>query len=356
MLFSLTAEVARFTAEEGQSLTLTLDDEHSVSVLLFVDGILDRTGIACRTTGEWPLDFAAVSRLTSEPIAPSIFAQRANLRYLPAEVRDMLHSIEKELWEASMRVIDLLRWRFGLLGELEALWSTSFSIVHQGEHWLLWEGRSVPLGGFVYLLGATAAGFPEEEEMMAGTLSPPLATLSPEVEEELGQFIRSGSTEPLGHSLFREAWKQRLENPRSALVIGVAAAEVGYKQFVAEVAPDAALRLENPPSRPLVELLGKHFPRLMQNRSERTVNQFPKVEIITPIEKAVESRNTVVHKSPAAVQRHAKLQKWITDDGLQTALLAISDLLWLLDYHRGYEWALEHVRVDTRAAWEHRRR
>ena len=64
--------------------------------------------------------------------------------------------------------------------------------------------------------------------------------------------------EPLGHELLREAILNRKANPRSSLVLAVAAAEVGFKQFAARVFPDAAWILELPTS-PLTEMLAK-FP------------------------------------------------------------------------------------------------
>ena len=39
--------------------------------------------------------------------------------------------------------------------------------------------------------------------------------------------VEAGAEEPLGRQLFREAWSQVGTNPRSGLVIGVTAAEVG---------------------------------------------------------------------------------------------------------------------------------
>src|ERR1700680_1320151 len=52
---------------------------------------------------------------------------------------------------------------------------------------------------------------------------------------EAEEFVRKESAgqldEPLAHELLREAWANRGQNPRSSLVLAVAAAELGFKQF-----------------------------------------------------------------------------------------------------------------------------
>jgi hypothetical protein len=50
----------------------------------------------------------------------------------------------------------------------------------------------------------------------------PLPTLDV-MRNEVVELIKTGTEEPLGRQLFREAWSERVTRPRSALVIGVAA-------------------------------------------------------------------------------------------------------------------------------------
>jgi hypothetical protein len=65
---------------------------------------------------------------------------------------------------------------------------------------------------------------------------PPLSDV---VQKEIQELIQAGNTEPLKHELFREAWEQRRGNPRVALILGIAAAESDFKQFVGILVPDA---------------------------------------------------------------------------------------------------------------------
>ncbi len=54
-------------------------------------------------------------------------------------------------------------------------------------------------------------------------------TLDNDICKQVVELATAGMEEPLGRQLFREAWSQKGSHPRSALVIGVAAAEVGFK-------------------------------------------------------------------------------------------------------------------------------
>jgi hypothetical protein len=180
-------------------------------------------------------------------------------------------------------------------------------------------------------------------------LSPP-TQLTDSLQVELQSFINADDAEPLAHRLLHEAWEHRVRSPRSALVIGVAAAEVGFKQFVAEQESKAAWLVEEMPSPPLERMLRKYLPILLSDREEFPIREIPK-QTVTVIKKAIESRNVVAHKPATASARYQEIEDWLDKNELSNALLAISDLLFLLDYYRGHEWALDHVRDETLQAW-----
>ena len=58
----------------------------------------------------------------------------------------------------------------------------------------------------------------------------PASKMSEALRASFMSLIESGSREPLAQALFHEAWNQRIDFPRSSLLIGVAAAEVGFKR------------------------------------------------------------------------------------------------------------------------------
>jgi hypothetical protein len=252
-----------------------------------------------------------------------------NLSSLPSDVQAFINLTDRALVDASTRSVNLLRWRFGIRGPHEPLHRRRFLWSADAETW-----RFVPCDSNLRIWMPSEADFSHSSA------------------QEIQSLIAAGSSEPLGHSLWREAWEQRESNPRRALVIGMAAAEVGFKQFVADVVPKAAWLIEELQSPPLEKLMRAYLPMLLKDKTDLPVRQLPAGQVINPIKDAGSARNTVVHKSPTAMEGHQKTARWLKPEGLESALLAVSDLLWFLDYYRGHSWALDHVRKDTLAAWK----
>jgi hypothetical protein len=76
------------------------------------------------------------------------------------------------------------------------------------------------------------------------------------------EMFREGVREPVSEELLREAEAQPHANPRSSLLLAVAAAEIGFKELVADLVPGAewlALNLQSPP---LVKMLKEYLPML----------------------------------------------------------------------------------------------
>jgi hypothetical protein len=197
-------------------------------------------------------------------------------------------------------------------------------------------------------MGPIGVVFPPDSRFVPGDRVP--ARFSDEADNDFRYLLQHEHEEPLGHSLLREAWEQREENPRSALVVGVAAAEVGFKHSVAELAPHAAWLMEEIPSPPLQKMMSTYLPLLLEGRDEILVKRLPK-SIIKLVDEANQKRNIVVHKSPTGQRRYRELHAWFDQSSLDSVLLAVCDLLWLLDYYRGYPWALDYVRGETLEDW-----
>lgn len=166
----------------------------------------------------------------------------------------------------------------------------------------------------------------------------------PQWTNEAAEFVKTEIVgeldEPLGHELLREAWTNRETNFRSAVVLAVAAAEVGFKQFASKTFPDAAWILENLQSPPLVRML-ELFPwpklKLQINGKDLTVPD----SIIDGLKKAVTLRNSIVHGGPVK----------LTLDTVESVLFSVRDLLYFLDALSGpKKWAFDHL---SRAAQMH---
>src|SRR5262249_1245113 len=117
--------------------------------------------------------------------------------------------ISAELWDYGERTLRLLRWRSGRSGYYDPIrYSGKLEWSLDREYWHP-RPRSVPHMVLDF-------GIPEPKR---------IETFG----ESVAMMMQQEVEEPLGHELFREAWGLRTENPRSALVLGIAAAEVGFK-------------------------------------------------------------------------------------------------------------------------------
>jgi hypothetical protein len=161
--------------------------------------------------------------------------------------------------------------------------------------------------------------------------------------DEVVRRVEAGVEEPLGRQLFREAWSQVGTNQRSALVIGVTAAEVGLKRLIATLVPGTNWLMEEIPTPPVGKILRKFLPTLQVKAKRLDGGPItPPSQLIRQIEKAVQYRNDVVHKGAAAPSR----------EELAKMLRAISDILWFFDVYLGEHWAVRHVSPETKKNWQ----
>ena len=156
--------------------------------------------------------------------------------------------------------------------------------------------------------------------------------------EFLQAELVKGTDEPLGHELLREADVNRRNNPRSSLVLGVAAAEVGFKQFVSKTLPDTAWLLEFP-SPPLVEMLQRFPWEQLKLRIKGKIPAAVPDSIIDGLRKGVTLRNKIVHSGVATP----------SPDTLDSLLDTMKNLLYFLDVLRGsgQNWPLNFIDPDV---------
>jgi hypothetical protein len=228
--------------------------------------------------------------------------------YAPA-VAAACHRIEDVL----MHVGTVLRWRFGLHGHDVVFKETAVTA-------RLADGRPLTL----HLVPQAAMGDERAQIEPGGLVA-------------VADLVTCSQHEPVAHELWREAWNLRHANPRSSLVIGVAAAEVGLKQLIAALVPDAASLVENVPSPPLEVMMRKVLPTLPIRADVEPSRRAPR-HLRAAIRTAVEDRNRVVHLG--AMPR----------GDLRITLLAIREFLYLLDKYSGQPWADAMLTQTTRSA------
>jgi hypothetical protein len=133
--------------------------------------------------------------------------------------------------------------------------------------------------------------------------------------------------------MFREAWEASRDNPRTSVILAIAAAEVGTKQCIGRLAPQAKWLIDNLPSPPLGTLLRKYIPLMPAKlKIDGKFVRLP-LKTIRTLERGVELRNKIVHGGT----------KPVADNELDELLLAVRDLLYLLDCFSGFAWAVERV-------------
>ena len=155
----------------------------------------------------------------------------------------------------------------------------------------------------------------------------------PQLFEQVSTMVVSGDHEPVGHELLREAWNLRSHSPRSALMLGVSALEVGVKAFVVKLVPASEWICFELPAPPVVRMLEEYLHSLPV---KLTINGkvFIPPRIIQTLKKAVFERNRVAHKGATVDDR----------EELAEILTTIQMALYFLDYYAGYSWALNNMR------------
>jgi hypothetical protein len=158
---------------------------------------------------------------------------------LPEWMRSAINQASAELYDHTAKTIKTLRWRTNHPAEHNPILGTrGFYFSTDGAEWKSLMELSI-------------------EMEVLGSLD-----LAEEIRNEIETMIVAGTDEPLGHELYREALAHRHQNPRSSLIIAIAAAEVGFKECVGDLIPGARWLVDHVPSPPLVQMV---FPPLVSH-------------------------------------------------------------------------------------------
>lgn len=174
-----------------------------------------------------------------------------------------------------------------------------------------------------------------------------------QIEEAIKVLNFSGGA-PLYHELFREAWSFRKNHPKVALVTGISAVEVAMRQCIRDFAPGANWWFNIRSTTPKFDdMLEKFLPNLLDIKNGILVSDDKgNVKVLIPSQlkkiliKVNEHRNKLVHcKDGSNHDFEVKV------DGkslsVQEMLISIKDLIWLIDYYRGYDWAYDYLSQDV---------
>jgi hypothetical protein len=251
----------------------------------------------------------------------------ANFRGVPADqmraVYEVIDAVFGPPQKAMRDTVSVLRWREGLMGDpINPFRRMREHCSLDGERWLE--------------IGAVRSA------TLRYTIGPAQMSASDELRDEIVDLVENGTEEPLGQQLFREAWNLRVSNPRSALAIGVAAAEVGLKKLIGSLVPQAQWLVDEIQTPPIALMLRKFLPTLPVRLRFKGKSICPPSKVLKKLDEAVHRRNDLVHagKSPPS------------GDELEEMLSAIYDFLCVCDVYAGYGWAQRYISRDTLNAWK----
>lgn len=243
----------------------------------------------------------------------------------PAGFTEFSDSAYTSLRIAVERALRVLRWRVGLrgAGREPILGFRVFEWSADGHTWHLLYDNSLA--------------------RMVITAGLPYSRISQEIVGTTKELWLNDVDEPLAHELFQEAWDLQESNPRSSLVIGIAAAETCVKNLVVQLVPATAWLLENMQSPPIIAMLERYFPqlpaRIVVEAGGQSVAPLPDW-LIKIIEKGVNLRNKVVHGQRVELRKET----------VREVLEAVNDLLYYCDLHAGHLWAASRLSPMLQAA------
>jgi hypothetical protein len=152
----------------------------------------------------------------------------------------------------------------------------------------------------------------------------------------------AGTQEPLAHILLREARASATVTGSysSALVMGMAALEIGVKHLIAELVPNASWLALQAPTPPIIAILTDYLPTLPA-RLDLGDNALKLPSgLIDTLRKGVTARNTAVHSGKSQPSK----------EFVERVLNSVSDSLWIFDYYAGRAWALDNLSIETKNA------
>jgi hypothetical protein len=340
MLFRLTYEVRGYELQYQDSIRIVVGGPHAFvvvlrhepgegpapgEVILEVTGDFDLPRKSAEALGDLaqgllPADSKPDADLTSE-IEEGRLPSGRSLRFdeLPNRLRVHSSEIARDLSNTAVETFGLIRWRRAMAGPVEALQPRALEWRDDSENW---------------------HRFPPDIQWEVG---PPytLPNSTPDEIASLGAMAASAIREPLGHALFREAQNAaRRREYASALVMGIAALEIGVKELIGTLVPGAEWLALHAPSPPMYEILKDYLPTIPAHESIGGHVASPPSEILDTIRNGVNKRNETVHRGQGELRQ----------DFIAKVLDAVADVLWMCDYFTGRKWALQNLSDQMRAA------
>ena len=235
-------------------------------------------------------------------------------QHYPQDLRENCERIRLELSREARRFIDLLAWFFnasdlhGPFQNESMSWNTKGNSFH-----------NINLPGLVRVLFWNSVIWHEK------------------IEPTFVSLWKGKSDEPLSHELFREAGSLLSSAPRSALLMLASALETGVKSYISQRAPDTQWLLTEMQSPPIQKMLRKYVPKIIPALTRDLSHWSGLKTLFDRVEKMFGQRNHLAHRGNLE----------ITDAQLFEYKKDVSDILYVLDFLNGEQWAINNIRPET---------
>jgi len=220
-----------------------------------------------------------------------------------------IHSINAKFKNDLNEIIGLLRWHFNLECSHNYLKSTSLYINNNNK----FEKISI------------------EEEITfyyKGNITRSYDSLS-----NVNKLIEKKVKEPIAHEIYREAKENIKDNPRIAVIMGVAAIEIGLKNSIIELQPQTEWLLKKIQSPPVINMIMQYLPDVpVKSENKYKLSKQNR----TLIEKYIKIRNKLIHTANYEINKN-ELKKFIE---------LVHDFLYLLDYYKGFKITFDNLNPD----------
>lgn len=248
------------------------------------------------------------------PIGPGV-----PMSYMPESFQQFANKLHRNLSDAANRAVGLLRWRSAEIGPQRPFTSSALSWSLDGEEW-----HGMPASTGLTISADTVLEVPE------GT------------HEDIQLLWEQGQGEPFPYELLREAWGQRDDRPRSALLMAVTALEIAVKQYIANRVEPAAFLVNEMPSPNVIKLLREYLPTLEPPEgAPPTASKLEPLpdELLELLRNRRDQRNDLIHKP----RSHLRPKAVATPARALSAILAVRQVLLRFDIADGRVWAKNHL-------------
>ena len=321
MYFRLTYEVTGYHVDSESTVVFRIGGPRSVSIVL--QQLFDESErfyqkrILIRGLAEFEPPPKAGDALRN---VARLDDANAPLPDIPGTLQQFSNELYNQLADSIIETFELIRWRLAANGPARPYKSLAFEWSDDQETW-----HKAP---FRRTLQFTASVHHR---------------LSTEVVTELESMALSREQEPLAHALLREALAaSESRNWATALVMAMAAIEIGIKQLISQLVPGAAWLAEHLPSPPIDTIIRDYLPmmpaRLLINGKSLRVSP----RLIKTIKNGSTLRNSTVHAGVRDVK----------PDSVRKVVAAVGDMLWIFDFYSGHAWALNYLTEETIAELE----